>query len=69
MKWDLVGILTALSAPIGMVITWLLSKHKTKREEWRQLYLQAAKDRDDFHEKWLKAEDKVDEIKGKKDES
>ncbi|WP_125607235.1 hypothetical protein [Lapidilactobacillus bayanensis] len=68
MQNDWVGIITALSGSIGAVVTWLLTRHKTKREEWEKLYNQAAKDRDDFHNKWLAAEDKVDELKRELDE-
>lgn len=62
-KNDWVGLLTALSGPIGMLITWLLSRHKSRREEWQKLYHQAAVDRDNFHDKWLAAEKQVDTLK------
>lgn len=63
MNINWLGVLTTLSAPIGMVVTWLLSRHKTKREEWQQLYLQAEKDRDDYHDKWIAAEHYIEKLK------
>jgi len=59
----LAPVLTALSPVAVIYLTSRLGKRKSRRDDLLNDYDRVQKERDDYHDRWLASEKKVDELK------
>ena len=59
----LAPVLTALSPVVVIWVTARLGKRKNRREDLLDDYTRVKKERDEYHDKWLASEDKIDKLK------
>jgi len=60
---ELAPVITALSPVAVIWVTAWLGKRKTRREDLLDDYTRVKKERDEYYNRWLASEDKIDELK------